>query len=46
MEEEKEIEIVISPEGMVLWWGVYPEMEEVAEELGKEAHENASTYCG
>jgi hypothetical protein len=46
VEEDQEIEIVISPEGIALWWGVYPEMYEVAQALGKEAHEKASTYCG
>jgi hypothetical protein len=45
-ETDQEIEIIISPEGMALWWGVYPELDEVAGELGKEAHEKASTYCG
>jgi hypothetical protein len=43
---DQEIEIVISPSGITLWWGVSQEMEEVAKELGKEAHEKASTYCG
>jgi hypothetical protein len=46
MEKDTEIEIVISPEGIALWWGFYPEMNEVAEELGREAYEKASTYCG
>jgi hypothetical protein len=43
---DQEIEIVISPSGITLWWGVSQEMEEVAKELGKEAHEKASIYCG
>ncbi len=45
-EKAQEVEIVISPEGFALWWGVSRELEEVARELGKEIYEKASTYCG
>lgn len=45
-ETDQEIEIIIGPNGVVLWWGVWKELEEVSKQLGREAYEQASNYCG
>ena len=40
-----EIEIVITEEGLAVWWAV-PDLDEMAEALGREIYPTASRYCG
>lgn len=40
-----EIEIVITDEGLAIWWAT-PDLEEIAAALGRELYPMASKYCG
>jgi hypothetical protein len=46
MDPQIEIEIVVAEDGLVVWWGSSPELEEISETLGQELFSMASGYCG